>query len=368
MIDPSPLLPYIYLFSGLLAACIGSFSNVVICRVPEGKSIVYPPSACPKCGHRIAPYDNVPILSWLFLRGKCRHCHDKISVQYPLVELLVTLLGLGLAYKLFSPSLSAPLPMSQLMWFFVAYCFLLIFVAGCVIQAIIDLKTTELPHGISITVALFGILFAFLLDDSKPFHKIVGNVSGLDAILGAIIGGALIFIIIAVYFFATRRIGMGGGDISMMVMVGAFTGWEGLLFVLFAASIQGILVSVPAALAGAGQQNKDRFGLFRNQILKEDSKVSQSEKGLETMQSSEPSSKEQNADETGKYEIIVDPDEDKLNNISSELESVETGKLAVPFGPFIALAAIEYIFLGDILLPLMTKGFLTPWGMMPVWH
>ena len=326
-------------FCTLFAGCLGSFSNVVIYRVPKHMSIAWPPSTCPKCGSRIKPYDNIPVLSWLILRGKCRKCKNPISIQYPIIEFICAVFGFFLCRQIFEPNL-INLLMDGAFWrLFVLFAGQLIFLVGCLALAVIDYQTTEIPPEVALPIAALGIIVAFVLPETWPYLTVLGNIEWKDAILGALIGGGMIAAIIGLYYLATKRIGMGGGDIWMMIMVGAFLGWQSLIFVLLAASLQGIIIALAAiALGKKTQQTETQQGLFRNQVADE----VQAEVD-----------KDKNAEKS-----------DESATTDKDYEDVSTGKLAVPFGPFIALAAIEYVFFGKYLLPLMSGGTLTPWGLM----
>ena len=336
-----------YVFCTLVAACLGSFSNVIIYRIPNHMSIAWPPSTCPKCGSRIKPYDNIPVLSWLILRGKCRNCKNPISIQYPVIEFACALFGFFLCYQIFGPfsdhmdMLAADGVFWRLIVLFFGRC---IFLVSCLALAVMDLKTTEIAPEVALPVAGIGIITALVVPETWPLAAIVGNIHWLDAVIGGLIGGSIIVLIIGAYFLLTRRIGMGGGDIWMMIMVGACLGWECLPFIFLAASLQGIIAAVIAIALGKRQQTETQNGLFRNEVI---SDLQPETADAPTSDAAEPQSETNESSEE-----------------NADQDEIDTGKLAVPFGPFIALAAIEYAFLGQILFPLMTNGMLTPWGMI----
>ena len=310
----------LYVFCTLFAACLGSFSNVVIYRVPNHKSIVFPPSACPKCGARIKPYDNIPVLSWLILRGRCRHCKAPISPQYPVVETVSGLFGFLLCRQIFAPNLGLLLMEGGFLRLFLFFVAMSIFVVSCLALAIIDIQKTEIPPEIALPVAALGVVASLILPDGAPFGAVRGNLEFLDSFLGAGIGAGLVLLIIGLYYLLTRRIGMGGGDVWMLAMIGAFLGWQSLIFVFLASILQGILAAVIAIFLGRRQQTDSQAGLFRNDVAQE------------------------------------------LND--APLPET-TGKLAVPYGPFLALAAVEYVFLGHLLPPLWTGEWILVWSAMP---
>lgn len=307
----------LYAFCTFFAACLGSFANVVIYRVPNRLSIVSPPSACPACGSRIKPYDNIPILSWLILRGKCRRCKNRISIQYPIVEFICAVFGFYLCHTTFGSH--AHMLLEDGVWWRLSVHFfaMLVFTTTCLILAVVDIQRTEIPPEIALPVAAFGFGTSFLLPQTPPYDSLIGNVTWIDSVLGAGIGGAIVVLIIVVYYVATKRIGMGGGDVWILVMIGAFLGWESLPFIFLASSLQGIVAAVIGIALGKKQQTDEEQGLFRNAVA------------------------------------------DELNDAPLP---EETSKLAVPYGPFLALAAVEYVALGDWLLPLVTGGMISPTG------
>lgn len=206
-------------FSFVLGAVVGSFLNVIIHRLPEEKSIVFPASHCPKCNHAIRFYDNIPLASYLFLKGRCRDCGESISGRYPLVELITAVMSLLIYWK-YGPSLQ--------------YLFVFVFICSLIVITFIDLDHQIIPDVISLP----GIPFFFLA------AVFVMDLRFLDAFLGFMIGGGVLFGIAFFYELFTRREGMGGGDIKLLAMIGAFLGWQSLLFVLLVSSFAGALVGV----------------------------------------------------------------------------------------------------------------------------
>lgn len=211
-----PALP-ILIIAFILGACVGSFLNVCICRIPESRSIVSPPSACPKCKTPIKFYDNIPMLSYLILCGKCRTCAEPISVRYPTVELLTGLLALAGMIR-FGMSID-----------FIIY---FIFLSALVVITFIDLDHQIIPDIISLPGIPAGLVAAYFLT----------TVSLTDAVIGALIGGGSLFLIAWGYYFITGKEGMGGGDIKLLAMIGAFIGWQGVFFTIFIASATGSLI------------------------------------------------------------------------------------------------------------------------------
>jgi leader peptidase (prepilin peptidase)/N-methyltransferase len=249
------LLPYlIEIFIFLMGLCIGSFLNVCIYRLPESKSIVHPRSMCPNCDTFIPFYDNIPLFSYLWLKGQCRRCKVKISMRYPMVELLGGLVALG-TYLRFG------LTIETLIYY--------VFIAALLVVTFIDLDHRIIPD----VITLPGIPICFAASLALP------DITYKDALLGILIGGGSLFLVAWVYTILTKKEGMGGGDIKLLAMMGAIVGWQGVLFTIFVASLVGTLAGFAVML--------------------------QSRKGM---------------------------------------------KLAVPFGPFLSIGSITYIFFGTELV------------------
>jgi leader peptidase (prepilin peptidase)/N-methyltransferase len=235
----------IHIFFFLLGSAIGSFLNVCIYRIPRDKSIVKPPSACPGCGRPIRPFDNIPILSYIFLKGKCRNCGTKISIRYPLVELLTGFFFL-LLYLKFGVTF-------ELIVF-------MIFLALLIVISFIDLDFQIIPDILSIG----GVALGFILSIIRPFFRHLDPRFGiLDSLYGIAIGGGILFAIAWLYQFFTKREGMGGGDIKLLGMIGAFCGWKGVVFSLVSGSVFGTVVGIPLMiLKGKGSKYAIPFGPF----------------------------------------------------------------------------------------------------------
>lgn len=213
----------LFIFTFLLGAVIGSFLNVCICRIPAGESIVHPPSRCPACGSGIHWYQNVPILSYLFLRGRCAACGVRISARYPLVEALTGLLFV-LVFVRFGFHWTTPV-----YW---------LFAASLVTITFIDLDHQIIPDVISLP----GIVVGFLCSFAVPW------VSWSDSLLGILAGGGSLYLVAVGYELLTKKEGMGGGDIKLLAMIGAFLGWKAVLPIIFFSSLMGTLVGVPVML------------------------------------------------------------------------------------------------------------------------
>ncbi|KAF0157560.1 MAG: leader peptidase (prepilin peptidase) / N-methyltransferase [Syntrophaceae bacterium] len=242
------------IFAFIFGAAIGSFLNVCIFRIPDHESIVKPLSQCPHCHQPIRFYDNIPMISFLVLRARCRDCGGKISWRYPLVELITALLALLLFMKF-------GLTLNFLVFF--------IFTAVLITISFIDLDHQIIPDILSLPgIPIFFLAAIFIV--RLPWQ---------EALIGLLIGGGMLFLIAFVYEFITKREGMGGGDIKLLAMIGGFLGWKSLIFVLLFSSLAGAVVGITVMI-----------------IKKQDMKY------------------------------------------------------AVPFGPFLSLAAVAYIFWGEIFM------------------
>ncbi|HEY2109824.1 MAG TPA: prepilin peptidase [Candidatus Acidoferrales bacterium] len=246
---------FVFLF-GLI---IGSFLNVCIVRIPGGKSIVLPSSACVKCGDPIRPYDNIPVVSYLLLRGKCRKCGNPISAMYPVVELLTGLLFLG-CYEAFGLTAEA------LKW--------AVFSAIMVVLVFTDLRERILPDVVNFTGFGLGLLLSFFtapVDGTAlaiakrvfEFPPPAPVLSFVDALLGAAAGSGLLWLVSEVYFRLRGREGMGMGDVKMMLMAGAFLGLKRTLLTIFTGSVLGSVLGIIVIVARRKDSDYELpFGTF----------------------------------------------------------------------------------------------------------
>jgi leader peptidase (prepilin peptidase)/N-methyltransferase len=218
----------------LVGLAVGSFLNVCIVRLPHDGSLLRPPSSCPHCRARIAWRDNIPVVSWLLLRGRCRQCGGPISAQYPLIELLVGVLWAGAAFA-WGPTLHA--------------------LAGAVFGTILlGIAVTDARHMLIPDEFTWGGLvlgLAFALGGGGP--------ALVQALLGAAAGFALLYAIAVIGEWVFKEEAMGGGDIKMMAMVGAFVGWQGVLLTVFLGALLGTLIFVPLTLR---KKRLVPFGVF----------------------------------------------------------------------------------------------------------
>jgi leader peptidase (prepilin peptidase)/N-methyltransferase len=229
--------PFWVLFAGVLGAMLGSFLNVCILRwgAEPKQSVVRPRSRCPRCGKSLAWYENIPVFSWLFLRGRCSSCGEPISIQYPLIELATAVIWAYLAWRE-GPTIEA--------------------VRGAVFGTILlgiamtDARDYIIPDEFTWGGLVIGLLLS-----------LAGGRLGIgDAFLGAVVGFALLWIVGTVGTWVFKEDAMGGGDVKMMAMVGAFLGWPGVLLTVFLGAALGSLVFVPLLLAG--KKKLVPFGVF----------------------------------------------------------------------------------------------------------
>jgi len=223
----------------LFGSCIGSFLNVCIHRMPLGESVVWPSSHCPKCKKRIPAYDNIPFISYMLLKGKCRFCKNKISWRYPLVELLTA----GLFVALFR-------------YFGLSYDFFVgvVFVSGLIIATFVDIDHRIIPDEISVG----GLIIGFILTSVNGLHINPLRFDFrpmLNSLLGIVVGGGIIyltgFLFDLVYFKLLKRPAiqgetesMGGGDVKLLAMIGAFLGWQRALITFFVAPFFGLVIGI----------------------------------------------------------------------------------------------------------------------------
>jgi leader peptidase (prepilin peptidase) / N-methyltransferase len=227
----------VLVIAALFGLVIGSFLNVCIYRLPRDQSIVWPASRCTTCGRGLAWYENVPVLSWAVLRGRCRTCGEKISIMYPVVEAVTSAMFVVMAAH-----------------FGITPLFVVRALFGCamIVLFAIDLQHQILPNEITVPGIVIGLVAAAFLD---PGWR--------DALVGAVAGGASLWLIAAAYRWLRRKEGLGFGDVKMLAMIGAFLGWKLMLLTLVFASFTGSLVALLLMVAGrADWQSKLPLGTF----------------------------------------------------------------------------------------------------------
>ncbi len=231
----------------IFGAIVGSFLNVCIVRIPHGTSIVQPPSHCPNCKNAIRFYDNIPLISYFVLLGRCRDCGERISPRYVVVELLMALLATALYREL---------------GFGLAFVAAVIFVAALIVISFIDLEVRIVPDVISLPGIVAGLLFSvigrYLIQDPSELIP-----SPLSALLGILLGGGFLLALAWAYEAFTGVEGMGGGDIKLLAMIGAFLGWPSIPVTLFLSSLGGSVIGLTAMLIkGVGRKYALPFAPF----------------------------------------------------------------------------------------------------------
>lgn len=219
----------LYITVFLFGSVVGSFLNVCIYRIPRSLSIILPSSRCPSCNNPIQPRDNIPLLSYILLRGRCRLCKAKISIKYPLVEFLNAVLYVIVLWR-FGPDFS---------WFLLIY---FIFLSSLIVITFIDLECQIIPDGITLPGIPLALIFgATIFPD--PFSR--ADLLGFNAsIKGLLVGGGLFYIIRILGTVVFKKEAMGMGDVKMMAMVGGVLGWKGVILTTFLGSLLGSIIGV----------------------------------------------------------------------------------------------------------------------------
>ncbi len=293
-----------------LGLLFGSFLNVVIHRLPRGENIAYPGSRCPGCGKPIAPRDNIPVLSFIVLRGRARCCGIKISPRYPLVEAI----GGLVAWAVMTTIVLELPPETSIGRAGAVFALHLALGLGLVAAAFIDLDHMILPDEITLGGAVLGILSVPLRPDA----------TFTDSLIGAAVGFGMVWLpFVVLYQLVRGRPGMGLGDAKLILLAGAWFGWAGAVFALLAGAVQATAVML--TLLALGKK------------LEEPESVAEERKAL--MEAIEQSEGEERAEL--ERELAADP-------LGTEPEP-GLGLTRMAFGPFIALAILEYMLFGSVI-------------------
>jgi len=288
----------------------GSFLNVVIYRVPRGMSVVHPGSRCPACGTPIRPWDNVPVLGYLVLRGRARCCGAKLSPRYPLVEATGGLLSLAILEAIILRLPEA----TSIERALAIYTADLALALGLLAATFIDLEHMYIPDPITIGGAVLGVATASLRE-----------MAFTDALLGAAVGFTIIWLPFVVIYPRIRgRAGMGLGDAKLLLLAGAWFGWGGVLFVLGAGAVQGTIAALGMLLARGKIEEPEAVRQEREQVRLELAAMSPEERA------------------EAEKELAEDPLADEPGE--------GFGQARLAFGPFLALATLEHLLIGrDVL-------------------
>jgi leader peptidase (prepilin peptidase)/N-methyltransferase len=244
---------------------VGSFLNVCIYRIPWQKSVVWPASHCPRCWTAIGPADNIPVVSWLALRGQCRNCGLSIAARYPLIEFLV---GLLFASVYLSVALSRPIPWGTLpTWLTVGLAYQLSLVALLVAATFIDFDLTIIPDQVTVPGMIVGIVVGTIFPEIRPDPSTAAtHWEGFwVGVRGLLVGGGLTLCVRTLGTLALRREAMGFGDVTLMAMIGAYLGWQAAVLTFFIAPFFGlshalakVVMYVSKRLTGRKSSSADR--------------------------------------------------------------------------------------------------------------
>lgn len=242
---------FLQCFAIAIGACIGSFLNVVVYRVPAGLSILYPPSRCPHCLRQLAPRDNIPVIGWFLIIGKCRYCHTRVSWRYPAIEGLTAFLFWCVA-AYFGTSISIS-----------TLCFYALFLSWLLALALIDIDTMTLPNSLTQSGLVLGLIYqaSLVFANSGDRTSLAGHL--IFGIGGAVLGVWLLDIMRISGRFFLHKEAMGGGDPKLAAMIGMWLGWQNILLTILIASAIGTLVGAIAILVkNLGKQQPIPFGPF----------------------------------------------------------------------------------------------------------
>ncbi len=287
-----------YIVALILGLCVGSFLNVVIYRVPNGMSLIKPNSHCPKCGREIKWYDNIPVLSYVILRGKCRFCKCHISFRYAFVEILNAVLWVLCVYCFYNTSV-------LLMCLYAVVCSLLIVIA------LIDLEHMFILDRFIIMLLIVGVLLCVF----------TGNVAWTDRLIGLAAGGGVMLAFYGLGFVLFKREALGIGDIKLMAVCGLILGYKSVLFAIFVGAIVGaVVLSVVARQKNAVVDDENNQNINDNQLKNcGDCRVAKNE---------------------------IDSEVD----CESENEKIEGKRKEFPFAPFLCFGVLIAMFVGDFVI------------------
>ncbi len=330
----------------VFGAVWGSFFNVAIYRWPRGLSVVTPPSHCPACKGLVPAHLNMPILSYLLLRGRAACCGARLSPRYLLVELVSALLCLAVVERfLLGASGAAPLggalPLGHAI---VVALSTFAFLGGLLIATFVDLEFMEIPDEVSLPLAALGLATATLRDPPGPVSAALGAGAGFLVV-------QLLFV--WTYERLTGRRGMGEGDSKLLMMIGAFVGWQGAVFSLLAGAVQGLAVAVILLLSGGRLPSPSAPGSpsASGALPHRDVQKSSGAQECNGVSATEPSPSNAEFDVPDNVDGPDDVDGPNTPvDWHGEPEPRYVGHLKVPFGPFLALGAMEYLFFGEQLL------------------
>jgi leader peptidase (prepilin peptidase)/N-methyltransferase len=283
----------LYVMAAILGALLGSFANVCILRIPAGKSIAFPGSHCFACGAPVRWYDNLPILSFLILRGRCRACGARFSPRYLFVEAGTAMMVVAV----FHLCLAVLRPADELSHRLLRFGIYTLFTLALVVLAFIDLDHKKIPDKITYPAIPMFLVLGLILRD-LPWWELVIGVAGGYLLVRAISDG---------YFYATGREGLGYGDGKLLALIGGLLGWRAVLFALFGGSLLGTVLVVPPLLVTSARRRRQRGHGWEEFVARVE-----------------------------KQDRVLYPD-------------VALRHVEIPFGPFLIAAAFAYLFLQDVI-------------------
>jgi leader peptidase (prepilin peptidase)/N-methyltransferase len=302
--------PFITAVAVVLGLVFGSFLNVVIYRLPRGESLSHPGSHCPGCGKPIRIYDNIPVLGWLALRGRARCCKVPIPIRYPLVEALGGLLAWSIVRAIIFE-----LPVETVWWKVVLiFALYLALALGLLAASFIDLDHMYLPDQITLGGTALGFI-----------SVLVREITLRDAAIGAVVGFVVVWLPFDFLYSKLRGLpGMGLGDAKLTMLAGAWFGWQGALFALLGGAVQASLMALTVYLA-------------RGRLEEPEAVVRERQELRALLESSEGEVRAELERELARDPLAFEPE-------------AGLGKARLAFGPFLALATIEYMLFGDVIL------------------
>lgn len=332
-----PLTITLYFLSALAGLAIGSFLNVVIYRLPKGTFFSKARSFCPKCGAPIKAYDNIPVLSYIILRGRCRNCHERISPRYPVIEALNCVLWV-VNFAVFGIS-----------WMTIIYDIL---VSVCIVVAMIDFDTFEIPDSSNVTILLLGLITFFPISGVSWQSKLIGCVCiSLPMFIIALFGG------------------MGLGDVKLYFVLGLLFGWQKILVIFLISVVAGGVFSLIYMLVRKKKEDGEQETSEEDNPTCDEQNVTLEEKDSEqALAREEETESAQNALESAPKDALPSSVAEEANDEitqsaqseeqpekeDGEDDEVPKGK-AIPFGPFIAMATVLTVYLGDLIIGSYTK-------------
>lgn len=327
----------------LWGAVWGSFANVAIARIPHGQSVAFPASHCPNCETPIRWFDNLPIVSWFVLRGACRSCKEPISIRYPLIEFGGILCSLASAWAvsggvtLWRLEQTSPLEVTAA-WMLLSFFFLLL-----MMLTVIDLEHLLLPHRLTITLAVLAVVYAYVVPPGGDWRGFVPSLTVREALIGFVVAYGSLFLFAMVYAIVRGRQGMGGGDFMLFGALGAWFGIEALPMLMLLAALQGVLIYLVALFF---------FPSLIHEVDPEDEAFWDARVADGTAQSQRSA-----ASGTPEASLALASSGGERDSEAGREDLTENPtQRGVPFGPFLCLAAVEFVAFGGAYFQWLNGG------------